>query len=89
MSWYFSMLGSFLPLEVMHLVVDKFIRRQFAGLNEVILTLLIYLRSELLQLQENALMLAFSNQRLSLRARSIDWSELVSRSDNIHLPSIS
>jgi len=68
------MLGSFLPLEAMHLVVDKFIRRQFTGLNEVILTLLIYLRQELLQLQEGSLMLAFSNQRLIIRAASIDWS---------------
>jgi lipid-A-disaccharide synthase-like uncharacterized protein len=43
-SWYFSMLGSFVPLNQMHFIIDKFIRRQFIGIIEIIVTLIIYLR---------------------------------------------
>lgn len=84
-SWYFSLLGSFVPLAGLHLVVDKFLRRQWAGLNEVLLTLLLLMREELLQLTDSQLMLAFSNQRLAIRAAAIDWQDLVQRSDHLRL----
>jgi hypothetical protein len=32
-GWYFSLLGSFVPLGSMHLIIDKFLRSQFTGLN--------------------------------------------------------
>jgi hypothetical protein len=68
------MLGNFMPLHAMHLVLDKFIRRQFAGLNEVILAMLIYMKEELFAMREGQLMLAFSNQKLTIRATQINWS---------------
>jgi hypothetical protein len=32
-SWYFSMLGSFVPLKSMPYIIDKFIRKGFRGVN--------------------------------------------------------
>lgn len=61
-SWYFSLLGTFVPLGSMHLVIDKFLRKQFTGLNEIILAFLIYLKSTLLGLYDHSLMMAFSGQ---------------------------
>jgi hypothetical protein len=84
-SWYFSMFGNFVPLESMHLVLDKFMRSQFTGLNEIILALLIYLKPALLALHDNHLMMAFSNQQLTLAAARIDWRDLVARSDHLLL----
>ena len=49
-SWYFSLCGSFVPLNSMHLFIDKFIRKGFAGINELILTLLIKKKEELIEL---------------------------------------
>lgn len=72
-SWYFSLLGTFVPLASMHLIIDKFLRSQFTGLNEIILTLLIYLKSTLLGLYDHSLMMAFSGQQISLAASKIDW----------------
>jgi hypothetical protein len=37
-------MASFVPLESMHFIVDKFIRKGFKGINEVLITLLIYLK---------------------------------------------
>lgn len=79
------MFGNFIPIESMHLVIDKFIRKQFTGLNEIIITLLIYLKDRLLGLRENNLMMAFSNQQITLTATTIDWSELIGRSNNLLL----
>jgi hypothetical protein len=84
-SWYFSLLGSFVPLASMHLVVDKFLRSQFTGLNEIIITLLIYLKGTLLALTDHSLMMAFSGQQIALTASRIDWEELVARSEHLLL----
>ena len=79
------MFGNFIPIESMHLVIDKFIRKQFTGLNEIIIALLIYLKNSLLNLGENNLMMAFSNQQITLTANNIDWSDLIARSNNLLL----
>lgn len=84
-SWYFSLLGNFVPLESMHLVLDKFLRRQFAGLNELVITLLLRLKDSLMSLHDSHLMMAFSNQQLTLSAAKIDWADLVARSDHLVL----
>ena len=55
--------------------------KQFSGLNEVIITLLIYLKSALMSLSQNHLLMALSNQQITLAAAKIDWKELVARSD--------
>ena len=72
-SWYFSLLGSFVPLSSMHLIIDKFLSSQFTGLNEIIITMLIYLKGTLLSLTDHSLMMAFSNQQITLAASKIDW----------------
>lgn len=69
----------------MHLVLDKFMRSQFTGLNEIIITMLIYLKSGLLSLFDHSLMMAFSSQQITLTAGKIDWEELVWRSDHLLL----
>jgi len=43
-TWYFTMLGSFVPQPAMPYVIDKYITKGFIGLNQIILTLLIYLK---------------------------------------------
>lgn len=40
-SWYFSLCGSFVPLDAMHHFLDKFIKGGFAGINELLLTLML------------------------------------------------
>ena len=72
-GWYFSLLGAFVPLESMHLVIDRFLKQQFEGINQVILTMLIYLKAHLLGLSDHQLMLAFSNTQISQTAKEIDW----------------
>ena len=32
-SWYFSLCGSFVPLDSMHIFIDKFIKKGYAGIN--------------------------------------------------------
>jgi hypothetical protein len=49
----------------MHLVIDKFIKRRFSGLNEIILTFLIYLKDNLLSMNNNELLMAFTNHKIS------------------------
>jgi hypothetical protein len=51
-SWYISMMGTFVPLTEMHLIIDTFLRKGFVGLNQIVLTLLIYLRAEMLARSE-------------------------------------
>jgi len=72
-SWYFSMLGSFIPLEQMALIIDKFLRKGLKGVNEVILTLLILLKEELLSTASEDLMSKLTNSWLLSRSKSIDW----------------
>jgi hypothetical protein len=43
------MLGTFVPLECMHLVINKFIDRQFAGLMEIIVTYFIFIKDILME----------------------------------------
>jgi hypothetical protein len=80
-------MGNFIPLESMHLVIDKFLRSQFTGLNEIIIALLIYLKGTLITLRDNQLMMAFSNQQITLTASEIDWEDLVAKSDHLLLES--
>jgi hypothetical protein len=47
-SWYFSLCGSFVPLDAMHHFVDKFMRRGFAGINEMLIALLLKMRDRLM-----------------------------------------
>ena len=47
-SWYFSMLASFVPLEASAHIIDKYLRKGLKGLNELIITMLLYLKDELL-----------------------------------------
>jgi hypothetical protein len=42
LSWYFSLMGTFIPLEYMHIVFDKFFRKGWSGINEVIISILLY-----------------------------------------------
>ena len=69
----------------MHLVIDKFISKQFTGLNEIMITLLIYMKDTLLTLQDNSLMMAFSTQQITKTASGIDWADLIERSNNLLL----
>ena len=84
-SWYFSMLGSFIPLRSMPLVIDKFMAKGFKGINEVILIILIYLKRELLATPSEDLAAKLSNSWLVERSKLIDWAELVACSENIML----
>ena len=84
-SWYFSMLGSFIPLRSMPFVIDKFMAKGFKGINEVILIMLIYLKRELLATPSEDLAVKLSNSWLVERSKLIDWAELVTCSENIML----
>ena len=41
-SWYFSLCGSFVPLDAMHIFIDKFLQKGFAGINELLIALLLH-----------------------------------------------
>ncbi len=47
------MLGNFVPLEHMHLVLDRFIKIGFEGLNQILLALLVFLKEEIMVLEEH------------------------------------
>lgn len=49
LGWYLSMLGTFVPLEAMHFVINKFIEKQFGGLMKVIVTYFIYIKEILME----------------------------------------
>lgn len=64
-SWYFSLCGSFVPLDAMHHFIDKFLKKGFTGVNELLITLLLKLGDRIMSLTDIELMLVFSNQKLS------------------------
>ena len=72
-SWYFSLCASFVPLESMHLLIDKFITRGFSGINEVIIALFLKLKGKIMAARDNQLMTILSNQKLAEMARTLDW----------------
>lgn len=84
-SWYFSLCGSFVPLEAMHFLVDKFLRKGFAGVNELLVALLLHNKENLMEEEDSELMLEFSNQQLYLYAERVDWQDLRDRSDRVLL----
>ena len=70
----------------MHLVLDKFIRKQFTGITQLIITLLIFLKSEIMsQDSQEEVMLLLSNQKLIDTASKIDWRDLIDKSENLDL----
>ena len=67
------MMASFVPLESMHFIIDKFLRKGFKGINEVLVTFLSHLKEELMALNECELMERLSNDYLAKRSKDIDW----------------
>ena len=55
-SWYFSLMGAFIPLEYMHIVIDKFFRKSWVGINEIIITILLYKKSDLMNQDDEELL---------------------------------
>ena len=43
------MLGSFIPLNEMAHIIDKYFRKGLKGINEVVVTLLLFLKDELME----------------------------------------
>jgi hypothetical protein len=72
-SWYFSLCGSFVPLESMHFIIDKFMKKGFSGINEVLVTLLLHKKETLMELSDSQLMVEFSNQSLCEYGQQVDW----------------
>ena len=70
----------------MHHFIDKFISKGFAGINELLIALLLKLKDKLLLLNDSPLMLVFSNQKLYELGAEIDWQEIRIRSDRLLLP---
>ena len=75
-SWYFSLCGSFVPLDSMHIFIDKFVKKGYAGINELIIALLLRKKLDLMKLEDSQLMLEFSNQNLCDYAGKVDWKDL-------------
>lgn len=69
----------------MHIFIDKFMKKGFTGVNELLLTLLLYNKDKLMQLEDSHLMLEFSNQKLYESGEQIDWADIKDRSDRILL----
>ena len=84
-SWYFSLCGSFVPLDNMHHFIDKFIKKGFAGINELIITLLLKKKEDLMELEDSQLMLEFSNKQLCDYGEGVNWLDLRKKSDNLML----
>ena len=55
-SWYFSLMGAFIHLEYMHIVIDKFFRKSWVGINEIIITILLYKKSDLMNQDDEELL---------------------------------
>jgi hypothetical protein len=87
-TWYFSLCGSFVPLDAMHIFIDKFLKKGFSGVNELLLAMLIRKKEILMNQQDSQLMLEFSNQNLCDYAQEIDWEELNERADRLLLTPI-
>jgi hypothetical protein len=72
----------------MHHFLDKFMKKGFTGVNELLITLLLKLGEKIMISTDTELMLLFSNQKLSQFSANLDWEEIRSRSDRLLLPLI-
>ena len=77
------MLASFVPLESEAYVIDKYLRKGFKGINELLVTMLLYLKDELLATEPEDLLEKMTNSWLAKRAKEMNWQELTSCSDNM------
>lgn len=64
----------------MHFLIDKFMKKGFSGINEVLLTLLLHKKENLMERSDSQLMIEFSNQKLCEYGDEVDWQDLLSRS---------
>lgn len=83
-GWLLAMLGNLIPLEQMHLVVNHFIEKRWSGLLNIVLTFLIFLKEELMELEEESELM----ERLSihnLKRTVVDWEELILSSNNVNV----
>jgi hypothetical protein len=71
-GWLLAMLGNMVPLACMHLVINHFIEKGWQGLLNIILTMFIYLKPDLMELQDEVEIM----ERLSvhsIKSTQIDW----------------
>lgn len=74
-----------MPLPQMHLVVDCLVRRGLAGLNEIIIAMLLLRKEELLGRREGELLVSFGGETLLGWGRRQEWSQIVLRSAHLQL----
>lgn len=78
------MLGTLIPLQNMHLVVNNFIEKRWNGLLSILLTFLIFLKPELMQLNDEIELM----ERLSIngiKSTTVNWEEIILTSNNVNV----
>ena len=77
-GWYLSLLGTFIPLESMHLVIHNFIHKRFMGLVQIVITYFIFLKEILMSTDDECeIMQELSVMKMSERSNKIDWEQLI------------
>lgn len=66
------MLGNVVPLEYMHLVINNFIEKRWNGLLNIILTLLIYMKEDLMELEDELEVMEKLSIN-SLKKMTVNW----------------
>ena len=79
-----AMLGNMIPLHCMHLVINHFIEKSWNGLLNIILTLFIYLKPQLLSLDDELEIMEKLSVH-SIKAEKIDWEEIIISSSNVSI----
>lgn len=78
------MLGNMIPLHCMHLVINHFIEKSWNGLLNIILTLFIYLKPQLLSLDDELEIMEKLSVH-SIKGEKIDWEEIIISSSNVSI----
>jgi hypothetical protein len=75
-GWLLSLMSTSIPMEQMHLVLDKFRRQGWGYIYKLIVTYLLYLKEFLLASRDEAEFLMFLSTQSS-RQLGLEWAEMI------------
>lgn len=83
-GWLLSLMSNAIPMEYMHEVLDRFRKKGWAYIYQLVITYLLFLKQFLLTTRDEAEFLTNLNTQSS-REWGIEWAEMVQTASKLHI----